>query len=151
MEGSLYRLLISFRFTNKHCCNSKLLFLIGRFLKIFSAETALPNEPTLCRKHLLKVLYKDCSFGLDMLTNMAPQAVLVSDWSISKKSSSLKPLCQMNRNLVGNFYVWSSIKTAHFVPIHLQTCLPQSIPVSDWSISKNLPCWNRFAMWTETW
>ena len=79
MEGPLYILLISFRFANKHCCHSKLLFLIGRFLKIFSAETALPNEPTLCRKHLLKVLYKDCSFGLDMLTNMAPQAVLVSD------------------------------------------------------------------------
>jgi hypothetical protein len=30
-----------------------------------------------------------------------PQAILVSDWLISKKSSPLKPLCQMNRNLVG--------------------------------------------------
>jgi hypothetical protein len=25
------------------------------------------------------------------------QAILVSDWLISKKSSSLKPLCQMNQ------------------------------------------------------
>jgi hypothetical protein len=36
---------------------------------------------------------------------------------ISKKSS-LKPLCQMNWNLVGCIYGWSSIKIAHFVPIH---------------------------------
>jgi hypothetical protein len=32
-----------------------------------------------------------------------PQAILVSDWLISKKSSSLKPLCQMNQNLVTLF------------------------------------------------
>jgi hypothetical protein len=31
-----------------------------------------------------------------------PQAILVSDWSISKKYSSLKPLDQMNRNLIGS-------------------------------------------------
>jgi hypothetical protein len=46
------------------------------------------------------------------------QTILVSDWLISKKSSPLKPLCQMNRNLVGCIYGRSSIKTAHFVPIH---------------------------------
>jgi hypothetical protein len=32
------------------------------------------------------------------------QAVLVSDWSISKKSSPLKPHKQMNRNLVGGIF-----------------------------------------------
>jgi hypothetical protein len=31
-----------------------------------------------------------------------PQTILVSDWLISKKSSPLKPLCQMNRNLLGS-------------------------------------------------
>jgi hypothetical protein len=54
------------------------------------------------------------------------------------KSSSLKPLGQMNRNLVGSIYGMSSIKIAHFVSIRLQTWLPQAILVSDWLISKKI-------------
>ena len=80
------------------------------------------------------------------------KATLVSDWLIFF-NSSLKPLSQINWNLEGSIYGRSSIniKSAHFVPIHWQTWLPQANLVSDWSISKNLLLWNRLAKWSETW
>jgi hypothetical protein len=51
------------------------------------------------------------------LQTWLPQAILISDWLISKESSPQKPLSQMNRNMVGSIYGMSSIKIAHFVPI----------------------------------
>jgi hypothetical protein len=62
-----------------------------------------------------------------------------------KKSSPLKPLGQVNRNLVGSIYGRSSRKIAHLVPIRSQTWLPQAILVFDWLISKkNLILGNHF-------
>jgi hypothetical protein len=43
------KILISFRFVIKHGLHHQFLFLIGRFLKIFSSETTRPNEPKLGR------------------------------------------------------------------------------------------------------
>jgi hypothetical protein len=65
-----------------------------------------------------------------------PQAILVYDWLISKKYFPLKPLSQMNQNLIGSIYGRSSIKIAHFVQICEQTWPPQAILVSDWLILK---------------
>jgi hypothetical protein len=51
------------------------------------------------------------------LQTWPPQAILFSDWLISKKNSPLKPPGQMNQNLGGSILGWSSIKIAYFVPI----------------------------------
>ena len=84
---------------------------------IFSSENPRPNELILGRKHLWKVLSKECTFCYEPLSNMV-------------KKSSLKLLGQMNRNLVGSIYGRFSIKIAHFIPICQQTWPPQAILVS---------------------
>jgi hypothetical protein len=85
-----------------------------------------------------------------MFVTWPPQAILVSDWLISKKSSPLKPLSQMNRNFVGNIYGRSSIKIGSFGqavsekkiflnrPIRNKNCLWRLCLLMDWNKMSNL-------------
>jgi hypothetical protein len=84
---------------------------------IFSSENPPPNELKLGRKHLWKVLSKECIFCYDPLPSMAATGNSCFGLADFLKSSPLKPLGQMNRNLVGSIYGMSSIKIAHFDPI----------------------------------
>jgi hypothetical protein len=56
---------------------------------------------------------------------------------ISKKSSPLKALGQMNRNLVGSILGRSSIKIVHLVPIGKSTNLKQELPVASMFVNES--------------
>ena len=92
------------RSVNKHGHHRQFLYLIGLFLKVFSSETAWPNEPKLGRMHLCEVLYKAYSFHPDPFTNIAAtgnSCFLLVDF---KTAFPLKPLGQIIWNLVKHLW-----------------------------------------------
>ena len=114
-----FTLLISFWFVNRHGHHRQFLFLIGWFLIKSSPLKPLSQ----INRNLVGSIYGRSSTGIAHFVlihwqTWPPQTILVSDWLISKKSSILKPLSQINRNLIGSILEMSSIMIAHLVPIH---------------------------------
>jgi len=65
--------------------NMAVICLLTFHIWIFFSETACPNKLKRGRKHLWKVLYKIAHFVPIQYQTWPPPAILVSEWSISKK------------------------------------------------------------------
>ena len=101
---------------------------------IFSSETPQPNELTLGRKHLRKVLSKDCIFCTDPLTNMAT-AGYSCFWLADLKKIFSSKTTWPNEQKLGRKHIWKVLyKDSSFRPDPLKTRPPQAILVSDWLI-----------------
>ena len=99
------KMLISSQPVNKHGNHRQFLFLIGWFLK----NVLLWNR---LAKWMLIYFRSVNKHGHHR------QFLFLIGWFLKKKLSPLKPLGQMNRNLVGSIYGRSSMKIADLVPIH---------------------------------
>jgi hypothetical protein len=96
--------------------------LFRQKINILTNLRKLNTEPSIGASHqvsvhLAKQFQRRRFSEIDQSETRMACGVLVSDWLISKKSSPLKPLCQMNRNVVGSILGRSFIKSADLVSI----------------------------------
>jgi hypothetical protein len=147
---------------------------------IFSSENLQPNELKLGRKHVWKVLSKECTFCFNPLPNMVATGNSCFWLSNFLKSSPLKTAWP-NEPKLGRKHLWNVLyEDCSFRPDRLTKWLPPKLGrksfmecplwtllISSRSVSKhgnhmqflfligrflrNLLLWNCSAIWTETW
>jgi hypothetical protein len=122
------------------------LFLIGRFLKIFYSETAWLNGPKHGREHLWKVLYGNCSFCFDPLTNMA---VIDNSCFLLSKSTNQKQELSMEAMFVNGSGRNEQSQQRTFHRCFLPSFGSFSQTVSEEKNLKNQPIRNKNRLWTN--
>jgi hypothetical protein len=101
-------------FVNRLGRNEQSLWRLSSFtfhILIFSSENPRPNELKLGRKHLWKVLSKECTFCSDPLTVVA--------MFVRNKNCLWRPCLLMDRNKMSILYRGPSIDASYQVSVHL--------------------------------
>jgi hypothetical protein len=143
MLPSKFRIIWPFR-NKRHLwrpCSFKMQLSLNWITDKYASQIPQRNELKLGRNHLWNVLYEDCSFRLDLLTNMAATGDACF-WCLL-----------MDQNEMSNLYREPSIDSSYQVSYHLAKLCQSSrfleIDQSENNIfcgpSKNLLLWNCFA------